>query len=475
MTANLIERVIGRELRETERVIDVERLDRALARAKDDVDAAIHAEALQAVLSWARVGGVRPLLHVTAGMLEPLDRLTQVGREEAWNELVRCGYQPDRLLEEVEPLPIGRDPAGYLARNLTAISVRIADEHTVAELSDLGHDAVARALLRVPGGRDIASRIVSTALMNGMADTWDQVGGDVVGWEYTAVLDAGLCFRCRPFDGRRYATWAEANVDLPGGGPNPLCLGGGRCRCRLVPLPAHDARHPSQAPSAARALPLSQLLGLPQRSIHGDVLAELDTTLGHIGRLVANVPAAAAEGRVPIRIKNLEGGTEGHYMRRSGEPVEIAVDPAGRHPAFTLAHEVGHFLDHRGIGADRSDMASELSDAQVSDVMRRLDDTPEVRRLRGLLSEPHVTWETPAGPVEVPVEPSFVLYLLRRREMFARAFAQWVAARSEDPTLLAQLDRARVRPYPAQWTETSFAPVAEAFDRMAEEQGWTSS
>ena len=100
-------------------------------------------------------------------------------------------------------------------------------------------EIIVDAVRATPGGRDIASRVVSRALMRGFQDRWENLGADVVaGWEYTAVLDGGTCDECEPLDGEVYATVDELYVVLPGFGPNPLCLGGGRCRCRAVPVPA---------------------------------------------------------------------------------------------------------------------------------------------------------------------------------------------------------------------------------------------
>lgn len=230
-----VELAIGRPLRRAEEAIDVALLDQALREAKDQLDAAIQAEMLRAVLAW--ISGFPLTLHVTTDMLKPLDDLTELGRKEARKELKRAGYSAPRSYEEIEQFPTDRDPFSYLARNVGAITIRIEQDLVVADLSELSHDAIARALLRVPGGRDIASRIVSTALVNGLAQTLEEAADDVGGWEYTAVLDGRGCDRCQPLDGTRYANLAELFQVLPSFGPNPRCLGGGRCRCRAVPIP----------------------------------------------------------------------------------------------------------------------------------------------------------------------------------------------------------------------------------------------
>lgn len=234
--------LVGRPLRLAEEAIDVVRLDDSLNAAKDELEQAIRDEMLRAVSVWITAGG-RPSLRVTDAMRAPLQALEDLGREEAWNELDRLGYpvagRAGRSFEIEEGRPDDRDVEAYLRRNLVGLEVRIEEELVRADLAELSSSALAHALLRIPGGRDIASRIVSTALVNGLGLTFDQVAAEglVGGWEYTAVLDGGTCDRCAPLDGTRYATLEELFRVLPDFGPNPRCLGGGRCRCRAVPIP----------------------------------------------------------------------------------------------------------------------------------------------------------------------------------------------------------------------------------------------
>jgi hypothetical protein len=48
-------------------------------------------------------------------------------------------------------------------------------------------------------------------------------------------LDGGTCDICAPMDGTEYHSLDELYTVLPDFGPNPNCLGGGRCRCRAIP------------------------------------------------------------------------------------------------------------------------------------------------------------------------------------------------------------------------------------------------
>lgn len=241
-TFELVERTIGRKLRQAEKAIDVLLLHGALNRAKDELDAAIHAEMLRATRTWVRSARPTPYpqLELTAQIRAPLEELHELGRQEALNELERAGYlNSERLLSAPDPLPGGGFDSllNTVRRGLPGIGIRIADDLVAADLSAASTTAIAQALLNVPGARDLASRVVSTALYSGMAQTFEENEDLVTGWEYTAVLDAATCDQCGPLDGTMYPSWAEIQHVLPNGGPNPDCLGGGRCRCRAVPAP----------------------------------------------------------------------------------------------------------------------------------------------------------------------------------------------------------------------------------------------
>src|ERR1035437_1382570 len=88
----LVERSIGRELRHSERVVDVFGLVHALERAKADLAKAIKAEQRRAARAVVLGGKRKIALKHTAAMREPLDRLRRLGQREAIAELRRAGY-----------------------------------------------------------------------------------------------------------------------------------------------------------------------------------------------------------------------------------------------------------------------------------------------------------------------------------------------------------------------------------------------
>lgn len=235
---SFIESLIGRELRASERAIDILRLNAAMNEAKEQIVRAIEAEKRRAI--WRRLHDVSAVdLRLTGPMIAPLERLYQLGRREARAELQRLGYLPARKLASA-PRPRRNRQAeltNTLLQGLNQLSHRVGSEYAQADISGLSHSALVSALYSVPGARNIASALVSPALASGLGQTFEENEDLIDGWEYTAVMDDGTCENCEALDGTTYASWADIQEVLPDGGPNPDCLGGNRCRCRPVPAP----------------------------------------------------------------------------------------------------------------------------------------------------------------------------------------------------------------------------------------------
>ncbi|MCC6223549.1 MAG: hypothetical protein IT201_08685 [Thermoleophilia bacterium] len=246
-------RQLGRALTAAELHIDVAAIDRALERAKDQLEQAIDREQRRAVRRMLR--GLRLRLDVTGEMLAVLEALHREGRRQALREMRSTGAQPPHRFA-VDPVEPRLGPSVQRLRDgLGRLTVRMEREAVAADVGGLAGEAVRRRLMRVAGARDAASRVVSGAFASGLAATFEDADalGLFDGWQYTAVLDAGTCVECRAKDGRTYRTLAEAYADLPDFGPNPRCLGDGRCRCRLVPTRAAGPGQNPPVPSGGGA------------------------------------------------------------------------------------------------------------------------------------------------------------------------------------------------------------------------------
>jgi len=228
----LVERSIGRELRHAERVVDVFKLTAALERGKADLAKAIKDEQKR-MIRRAVLAGKKPIrIKMTDAMRAPLERLRRIGQKEARAELIRAGYDLSGRSFVANPAPGPEGWADYIRKELAVLSVRVEAKRVEVTAAGAAQAAVIDALYAIPGSLGIASKVVSTALDEGMAMTFADVADIVSGWEYSAVLDGGTCPACEGEDGNVYATWEEAESMVPNGD----CDGGGSCRCGLIPL-----------------------------------------------------------------------------------------------------------------------------------------------------------------------------------------------------------------------------------------------
>jgi len=193
---------------------------------------------------------------------------------------------------------------------------------------------------------------------------------------------------------------------------------------------------------------------------------------------------AHGDGDLPALPVKRSGTTRrsGGYAssRARGTPKWIELSARGDTPGLSMAHEVGHFLDHQAIDK-RGAYASETSpllggwrDAtHASDAYRRL------KALSGAGPLAQVDITRPDGSkesVEYRVDRRWVQYALQDRELFARSYAQYVANRGGVSLLQKELGAERAsdlhQRYPSQWDDADFEPIAGALDALFRGLGW---
>jgi hypothetical protein len=167
--------------------------------------------------------------------------------------------------------------------------------------------------------------------------------------------------------------------------------------------------------------------------------------------------------------------------------------------ATVVHHEVGHYVDRQVLGQNFFQSVPEMvtldeqgrpvllpdehappHQREMDELFRVLGRTNAVQRLLGLRKgEPELVDITLSDGTRLrgtgAPDVGYVRYNLRPDEMFARAYAQWVALRSGDPVALRGIredQRGGVGQhrtglwYARQWEWRDFAPVAEAMDEL---------
>ncbi len=204
-----------------------------------------------------------------------------------------------------------------------------------------------------------------------------------------------------------------------------------------------------------------------------DVLSHRSTA-AHTLNVIDSVHGDGVLPVIPIRNAPPSAGYFGAYRHfRSGEAVDIQITAGGSHKELTLAHEVGHFLDHHAIPG--KGFSSKYS-KQMKAWRDAVHSSRAHKELKALLDGPDFI-RSSGGYVDM-VSKKYVEYCLETHELWARSYAQWVATRSGDRLLKGQLsdilkgiDRADIA-YPIQWTDDDFSGIGKAIDGLVKELGW---
>lgn len=163
----------------------------------------------------------------------------------------------------------------------------------------------------------------------------------------------------------------------------------------------------------------------------------------------------------PIPIGNKPGkGTLGYFWGRTGIPAkEIMYKKPGKnpspflHPELTIAHEVGHWLDHGGKG--KNAFATDVLTGELADWWQSVQNSASFKSLQTLR------------------DSRKMLYYTSPTEAWARSYAQFIAEESGDPTLLQQVKDIRAEPLPErQWEEADFAPIRQEMRNVFIKWGW---
>lgn len=185
---------------------------------------------------------------------------------------------------------------------------------------------------------------------------------------------------------------------------------------------------------------------------------------------------------IPLKTKksrNFHGQfrSRGSFGSDKGTPYDVLINPDSDHGSFTTCHEIGHFLDMAQLGdegyfgsagwdAFSSEMGGFGSSVRRSDAMRTIVD---------MVNDPKA-YAADVGTMGM-TEPSkrYLQYLAGDEELWARAYAQYITVKSQDPILLAQLDALRADSMYGsviQWSDKDFEPILAEIDKLFKNKGW---
>lgn len=184
-----------------------------------------------------------------------------------------------------------------------------------------------------------------------------------------------------------------------------------------------------------------------------DVIANIDKV--HSDGLLSGIPIKKAS-----RIKdNAEGLFSFRFAEKRSLQITIKNKP---NKSLTTYHEIGHYLDFEAL-ASKGTFASTVDNHPVNELVGSLMQTETMKNLKTFILEKY------KNQVSVNKLLSHVQYLKDPREVFARAYSQYIAVKSGDQVALRDC---RVFEGYHQFTKEEETLIVSLFDNLFKKLGW---
>lgn len=226
-------------------------------------------------------------------------------------------------------------------------------------------------------------------------------------------------------------------------------------------------------------------------------------------KLLANVTqkidSVHGDGKLPdLKVFNTTRGMRTSYGQFrsdvSGKPYDIKIRSASDKKSVSyLTHEIGHFLDNSGLTTDGSYWATkDVTQGPIAQVFKAIFNSDAYKGDKSMLDELlKESREHPYGQ-GLPRDATgrilwnpmhnylgFLQYATSDKELWARAYAQYIAEMTQDPTMLDTIagDATAAGPYHGmpgaekiayQWSTEDFAPIKDAITQMFIDLGYMS-
>ena len=211
------------------------------------------------------------------------------------------------------------------------------------------------------------------------------------------------------------------------------------------------------------------------------IAREIRAAQDAIGRVLSGIPGEIRRTwykhgePMQLRVGRLTArGADGSFSTdQAARARGISLKPSSKTLRSTFAHEFGHYLDFGDFGSPGK---YRTATGEQQGVMDAINATASVGKLRELAKLRHGDWIDVADGKGFRHDAGYVSYLLDDRELWARAFSQYVAIKSGDERMLRELlghvDTPTGGVMPYQWADLDeFAPVVRAFDDLFRAKG----
>lgn len=371
----------------------------------------------------------------------------------------------DALPENRQSLVIGASnlklvKAGVVQWGDVVTSTRIRDLREVVAREKLSVETVTRAGVR----KDLAEK-AHASVSTPAHQLAEQTRKELI----AKLLNAGLT---REQIDRAVAERLARRVTI-GTGPSG---GMGFAAKPSTPTPPKPPPTPKPQPKPKPAG--TKVSGAIDVRARGTIKNQVNHTLDAIDAVHGDGPLP----RIPV-VETTDAAYEAQFRYSAkGRPKEIAVSTQAKARQLSFAHEVGHFVELAGIprsGSPAPTVRDWPNDAHLGEWYKEATASTPIKQLEALKSTPgrSVAVTLPDGrAARVPVPYKHLAYLLSPKEIWSRCYAQYIAVRSGDRTLLDQLNARRnatgAVELPTFWGDIDFRPLADAIDRLFRKLGW---
>lgn len=150
----------------------------------------------------------------------------------------------------------------------------------------------------------------------------------------------------------------------------------------------------------------------------------------------------------------------------------VRINPRGTHIPLTIVHELAHHLDWHVLG--HNGYASREARGKLKAVLAAVEASAAVTGLRAIVADRAYVLDGQQYTL-TSQRAAQLNDLLEPEELFARAYAQYIAVRSGNSVLLEQVSRILASKGPQklrQWEGTDFDDIANAFDQLFNAPKW---
>lgn len=157
-----------------------------------------------------------------------------------------------------------------------------------------------------------------------------------------------------------------------------------------------------------------------------------------------------------------------------GDPLYIKISTTAIDPEFSMVHEMGHYLDLHAMGK-RGRFESAIHGSPVNDVVKAAQETDSIKGIQKLLDQGFMEYKGKQIPLSPTITKHFE-YLVSPEEIWARAYSQFIAKRSQSGVMLKSV-QARIASgekygITYQWVDNDFLSLEKAIEDLMLKNGW---